>query len=207
MLQRYAITDRRLFSRNEQEQREELVRLAKRLAADGVEFLQLREKDLDAGELTELARAMLAALHGSPTRLLLNGRADVALAAGAHGVHLTSSPKELRPEQVRLLYARAGLPTPVVTVSCHTLAEVERHRGEPVDAMLFGPVFEKVVDGERTGVQAAGIDLLRAACAAASSVPVFALGGITAENTAECALAGAAGIAAIRLFAENRQER
>ncbi len=149
--------------------------------------------------------------------LLINSRADVAIAVRADGVHLTSSPGELTPAQVRAVYSEAGLLPPTVSLSCHTLAEVVAARGprarfgsgdelclapDPAttpDLILFGPVFEKRI-GDQPVAKATGLELLRQACAAAAPIPVLALGGITEENAADCLDAGAAGIAAIRLF-------
>jgi len=149
-----------------------------------------------------LAEAMLQILRAnraSQTKLLINSRVDVAIAAEADGVHLTSRPGELTPAQVRSVFAHAGRPAPLVSVSCHTLDEVKRAKENRADYILFGPVFEKQVGGEpvKGGV---GIDLLRSACELARPMPVLALGGVTEENTALCLEAGAAGIAAIRLF-------
>jgi thiamine-phosphate pyrophosphorylase len=205
-LLRYAITDRTQFSRNGLELdasfdlETALNRQAAWLATDGIDFLQLREKDLSAAELASLARSLLDTLRDSSTKLLLNARADIAVAIGAHGVHLTSSPGELTPRQIHDLYVRAGLPTPVVTVACHSLEDIVRHRLQPITAILFGPVFEKVVSGKQTGVEAAGIALLHQACLAAAPVPVLALGGVTQDRIPACLQAGAGGVAGIRLF-------
>jgi thiamine-phosphate pyrophosphorylase len=168
----------------------------------GIDFVQLRDKSLQAGALAALARALLDEFgqDGGPPRLLINGRADVAAAVGAAGVHLTAHPGELTPEQVRRVFTLAGRPAPVVSVSCHTLDEVQRaHRAE-VDLILFGPVFEKRVEGEVVA-PGAGLAGLQAACKVAPGSPVLALGGITVANTPACLAAGAAGIAGIRLFA------
>jgi thiamine-phosphate pyrophosphorylase len=201
---RYAITDRTMIPDGLKLSTAEggldaLSRQAARLAAEGVEFLQLREKDLPASELVAVARRLLRAVGDSETRLLINGRADVAIATAAHGVHLSSLPEELTPRQVHDLYARASLPAPVVTISCHTLADVIRHRLAPITAILFGPVFEKSVSGEHRAV-GTGLALLRQACIAAAPVPILALGGITATDAAACLEAGASGVAGIRLF-------
>jgi thiamine-phosphate pyrophosphorylase len=209
---RYAITDRARFAAESGQQAEPtrqtaLLRQAARLAAEGIDFLQLRERDLSAAALASLARNLLATLceHNPATRLLVNSRADVAIATHADGVHLTSSPNELTPAQVRALYAAASLPEPVISLACHTLAEVARAASSAPDErptlILFGPVFEKVV-GNKLVTAGAGLDLLRAACAAAAPIPVLALGGITPANTDSCLDAGAMGIAAIRLFLE-----
>jgi thiamine-phosphate pyrophosphorylase len=172
----------------------------RRWAAEGVEFVQLRQKQLAAGELVRLAAAMRVELPaGGRTKLLVNGRADVAVAAGADGVHLTSRAGELTAEQVRRVFRAAGAGVPVVSASCHAVDEVRRAADEGVALILFGPVFEKRVTGE---VVAAGVGLeaLRAACAVAGETPVLALGGVTWESAAACVEAGAAGVAGIRLF-------
>lgn len=171
---------------------------AERWAAEGVDFVQLREKQMDAGALTALARKLVGTL-GPRTKLLVNGRADVAIAAGAAGVHLTAHPDELTPDQVRRVFALAGAPEPTVSISCHTLADVERARDGGAELILFGPVFEKRVDGTPIGA-GTGPDMLRRACAAAAPVKVFALGGVTPANMEQCMDAGAAGIAGIRMF-------
>lgn len=208
---RYAITDRVRLAVSERARRDALLDQARQCRAGGVDFLQLREKDLPPRDLAELARAILAILRAQPTphtRLLINGRADVAVACHADGVHLTSSASELTPDQITVLYAAAHLPPPVTSISCHSLADVTRARQLVPSLILFGPVFEKVVSDPATQhttealiSRGTGINLLRTICAAAAPIPVLALGGITEDNTPDCLEAGAAGVAAIRLFA------
>lgn len=170
-------------------------------AAEGIDIIQIREKHLEAGALFALAEAAMQVLREmqSQTKLLINARADVAVAAGAHGVHLTGHHDELTPQQVRSLFAQARLPSPVVSVSCHTPTDIARARHHGANYILFGPVFEKRVHGEliTAGV---GLEALALACAIAESVPVLALGGVTPENAGLCVSAGAAGIAGIRSF-------
>ena len=218
---RYSITDRtRLadgYEQDEPARAAALVAQAAQLAARGdIDYLQLREKDLTPAALASLAREILVTLRthapgpAHRPKFLINSRADVALAVRADGVHLTSSPGELTPAQVRSLYTSAGLPTPIVSLSCHTLADIVSARDVAPDLILFGPVFEKVIgpnasqstdqlitEGSGAGT---GLALLHQACLAAAPIPVLALGGITPENTPACIAAGAAGIAAIRLF-------
>jgi thiamine-phosphate pyrophosphorylase len=196
---RYAITD---GSGGSVEGRAGLLARARRWAAEGVAFVQLRERSLEGGELLALAEAMVEALHasGRGTKLLVNGRPDVAVAAGADGVHLTAREGELTPAQVRQVFAAAGAQAPVVSVSCHGVAEVERAAAGGADLVLFGPVFEKRVEGVVV-VEGVGLAMLEAACRAAGRTPVLALGGVTAENLARCVDVGAAGVAGIRLFA------
>jgi thiamine-phosphate pyrophosphorylase len=221
---RYAITDRTQYPGDEPARHVALIDQAAQLAARSLDYLQLREKDLPAAALADLAREILAILKNSTTKLLINSRADIALATRAHGVHLTSAPGALTPAQVRALYARASLPTPIVSLSCHTLEEVARAAQSPEEArpnlILFGPVFEKVVPAPPISAHTttqipnsapqqnkstqtlpgSGLELLAAACRAATPIPVLALGGITEQNTPTALSTGAAGIAAIRLF-------
>jgi thiamine-phosphate pyrophosphorylase len=170
-------------------------------AADGIDLIQLREKNLDAGALFALAEAALQTLREmrSSTKLLINTRADVAIAACAHGVHLTADPDELTPQQVRELFTHAGLPAPIVSVSCHTPSDIARARHNAADLILFGPVFEKRIKGQLLSA-GAGLEALVFACAIAQHVPVLALGGITPQNSAVCLASGAAGVAGIRTF-------
>jgi thiamine-phosphate pyrophosphorylase len=176
---------------------------AARWATDGIDFIQLREKVMNTAGLIDLARSILeeiASVPGSRTRLLINGRADVAVAAGADGVHLTSHPNELTPEEVRRIFAHSTLREPVISVSCHRFDEVKQAHDSGANLILFGPVFEKRIANQHI-TDGSGLKALEAACLAASTTPVLALGGVKLENTAACLSAGAAGIAAIRLFA------
>ncbi|HEX4486568.1 MAG TPA: thiamine phosphate synthase [Terriglobales bacterium] len=210
----YAITDRRLYADNKADALARLVDLAAVWATNGVSYIQLREKDLSARELVELTRAVIRVVpKSSAAKIVVNGRVDVALAAGADGVHLSSGPDALTPEEVRCIFAAAGIAKPpIISVSCHTIEEVNVARQQSPDCILFAPVFEKVIReraiasdvaesgrGEST-LPGSGLELLENACRAATPVPVFALGGATSENAADCLRAGAAGIAAIRLM-------
>ena len=157
-----------------------------RLAEARIDAVQIREKDLDDRALWEITRSARALL--SPTaRLLVNGRADVALAAGADGVHLPSD--GVPPSALRRRFG----PGLLLGVSTHCVEEVERARDEGADYATFGPVWETPGKGPPTGPGAL-------ARAAASGLPVVALGGVTIDRFGEVAAAGAAGVAAIRLF-------
>jgi thiamine-phosphate pyrophosphorylase len=192
-LLRYYITGRMQLSPDETERRAQLMRCIRRAADAGVDHIQLREKDLPVRELERLASAAKNVLAGSGAKLLINSRADVAIACGLDGVHLTSSPDELPPSEVRTVLERGGVRQAIVAVSCHSEAEVLRAYSHGADFVVFGPVFEK--DGERS----AGLKGLQRVCAVAK-LPVLALGGVTEENAQACIDAGAAGIAGIRLF-------
>jgi thiamine-phosphate pyrophosphorylase len=205
----YAITDRARAQSGGSGEEAALLRQAAMLAETGVDFVQLREKDLEAGALAELAGKLLAILRSNAhgPKLLINSRADVAVATGADGVHLTSATGSLTPADIRKLYASAGLPEPIVSVSCHTLSEIPPARDAAATLILFGPVFEKVVaspdhvnSGETLISEGIGLNLLHIACSTAAPTPVLALGGITEKNTPATLAAGAAGIAAIRHF-------
>jgi thiamine-phosphate pyrophosphorylase len=203
---RYAITSCALYPGGELQQQAALLRQARRWIADGIDLIQLREKDLAAANIAALAREILHAIAeaNSPTRVLLNSRPDIALATAAHGVHLTAAPGELTPAQVRDLCASANCPPLIITISCHTLEDVNRARINQADAILFAPVFEKRAFEKtiprQTTTPGQGLDRLRTACLAAAPIPIYALGGITLENAPACLNAGATGIAGIRLF-------
>lgn len=179
-------------------------------ARAGVDYIQLREKDLSTRELESLAREALSVLNQLRTKnrelrtaLLINSRTDVALAVGADGVHLRS--EDVSPQAVRAIYS-GGADNPVrqlspraqlIGVSCHSPADVAKALADGATFAVFAPVFEK---RDAPAAQPTGIALLHQACQA--SIPVLALGGVTLANARACLDAGAAGIAAIRLFQE-----
>lgn len=173
-----------------------------RWADEGVDVVQLREKDLDAGEVYALAAAGVRLLAGRARRprLLVNGRPDLAAAAGADGVHLTSAAGELQPGQVRAFFRAARRPLPLISRSAHTVEEARQASRQGIDLLLFGPVREKRI-GDAAVQRGSGVELLAEACAAAAPVPVLALGGVRKEDACGCRQAGAAGLAGIRLFA------
>lgn len=202
----YYITDRSQLQGDEPARRRALLAKIAEVARAGVDYIQLREKDLGARQLEALAREAVAAVRkgSSSTHLLINSRTDVALAAGADGVHLRS--KDVSPEEVRRIWAECSAGAlarekPCIAASCHVRGDVDRAQSGAADFAVFAPVFGK---RNASGTQPAGLAALQEACRA--KIPVLALGGVTLENAASCLNAGAAGVAGIRLFQENKIE-
>jgi thiamine-phosphate pyrophosphorylase len=198
----YYITDRSQFAGDEATRRSRLLAAVSQAARSGVDYIQLREKDLSIHELETLARAVVQCLRTEnqklKTALLVNSCSDVALSSGAQGVHLRSN--DISPSEVKRIWAKSAAALtspPTVGVSCHTPAEVARARKEGADFVVFGPVFGK----EKSGAAPTGLDALREACR--EKIPVLALGGVNLGNAEACMQAGASGVAAIRLFQEN----
>jgi thiamine-phosphate pyrophosphorylase len=193
----YYITDRIQFPGKESERRERLLQKIAEAARTGVDYVQLREKDLPARELESLAQEAIQVIRDSrsKTRLLINSRTDIALAAQADGVHLTSN--DISPFDVRKIWHEAQGPhEPIIGVSSHNEAEVIEAERAAADFVVFGPVFEKRAEK----LSGTGIDQLRKVCR--HKVPVIALGGVTLENARSSIEAGASGVAGIRLFQE-----
>jgi thiamine-phosphate pyrophosphorylase len=222
----YYITDRAAFPGDERARRLRLLDKIAEAASHGVDYIQLREKDLPTRELESLAREAVQAVREATrtirqerklaaghwpltTALLINSRADVALAAAANGVHLRAH--DVSPEEARAAWTSArgtrgaGAPArepsprdPLIAVSCHSPQEVAQAASNQATFAVFAPVFEKQ---DAPGVLPTSLEALRQACRA--RIPVLALGGVTLQNAESCLQAGAAGIAAIRLFQEN----
>ena len=159
-------------------------------AQSGVHLVQIREPGVDDRTLLELVGECLDAVHGTPARLIVNDRLDVALAAGAHGVHLKR--QSVPAHRARTIAPRGFL----IGQSIHSPGEATT-AAESADYLVFGTVFET---SSKPGRAAAGTAML-AQAVAATTVPVLAIGGVTEDNAAMVAHTGAAGIAAIRLFA------
>lgn len=157
----------------------------------GVELIQIREKDLPPRDLAALVRRALALPNPAHSKILVNDRVDVALACGAHGVHLPSG--RIAPAALRPILPERFL----VGVSCHSREECFRAQAEDADYVLISPVFRPLSkEDDRLPL---GLDGLRAAVAGLQ-IPSFALGGVTLNLIRACEEAGAPGVAGISLF-------
>ena len=182
------VTDRRRFGASWEDA---LVRRVRAAAVEGVHLIQVRERDLDGGPLTRLATACVDAVGGTSARVLVNDRFDVALAAGAHGVHLRSD--SFAASRIRASAPRGFL----IGRSVHSVSDAAATAdGGAVNYLIFGTVFESSSKPERG---AAGLHEL-AAVASATRIPVLAIGGMTFGSIADVMRAGAAGVAGISMF-------
>jgi thiamine-phosphate pyrophosphorylase len=177
------ITDRR---------RRSPIAQASEAAAAGIDLIQVRERDLEAAELSALVKGVIAATRGSETRVVVNDRVDVAIACGAAGVHLRGD--SMPAARVRTMAAAGFL------IGCSVRSPEEALRAAPdVDYLIAGTVFPTASKpGMQTWLGLPGV----AAIASAVQVPVLAVGGVSTARAGEIAAAGAAGVAAIGLFAD-----
>jgi thiamine-phosphate pyrophosphorylase len=209
----YYITDRSAFPGDEPTRRRHLLDKIAEAASAHVDYIQLREKDLQTRDVELLASEAMRMIRRESTlttdhcplttALLVNSRTDVALSTQATGVHLPAN--DISPKQVRTAWEKAcgsgrlareiSPQDPLISVSCHSVQEVAEAAKNQATLALFAPVFEK------KDASPAGLEALRQACQ--TKIPVLALGGVTLQNAHSCLEAGAAGIAAIRLFQEN----
>lgn len=197
------VTDRQNLSRSPSaDVRGALVENIAAQVSAGIDWVQIREKDLTAREISEITRDTLrsaatfaGAGHPIP-KIVVNDRLDVALAQGADGVHLGES--GLPVKDARALIDRWTVRKDfLVGVSCHSGEAVRSAASAGADYVFFGPVFATPSKAEFGSPQ--GTELLQKVCRSVT-IPVIAIGGITLENAAKCLAAGAAGIAAIRMF-------
>ena len=162
-----------------------------------ISLVQLREKQMRPRVLYQLARRAVELTRGTATRLLINDRVDIALAAGVDGVHLTT--RSLDPLVVRNIAPRGFL----IGVSTHTLAEAHAASASDADFAVFGPVFD--TPSKQSYGAPVGLEALREAARAVAPFPLIALGGITRATIPQVMGAGARGVAAIRLFSDESQ--
>jgi thiamine-phosphate pyrophosphorylase len=183
-----------------------LIQKIEEVMAAGIDWVQIREKDLPAKQIASLTRqaldiaARLFAGRAGALRVLVNDRLDVAIAERAGGVHLGE--RSLPVAEAKRLLVSAVRKEPVdesflVGVSCHSLESAQNAERSGGDYIFFGPVF---ATPSKAGFGAPqGLDRLAEVCGSVS-IPVLAIGGITLDNAESCLAAGATGIAAIRIF-------
>jgi thiamine-phosphate pyrophosphorylase len=219
-----AITDRQRLpisgsaAEAEVERRRRLKALLSDWFEGGVDFVQLREKDLDLISLSSLAAEVFAGLDRRQTKVLINLPASRLTAADdglasllqlCDGIHLPNKPIA---EDAKLVRKAFGRRKGLVSMSCHSVEEILAARAARADFVFYAPVFEKLAPGgekfvpgdsggpSRSARTGQGLAALSRACRAAAGMSVFALGGVTAANAVDCVRAGSAGVAGIRLF-------
>jgi thiamine-phosphate pyrophosphorylase len=164
------------------------------VAEAGVDLIQLREKDLACRDMLAMVKSAVEVSRRTNTRIVVNDRLDIAMAAGAHGVHLGG--QSAPPEAVRRHVDKDFL----VGVSCHSMEEALKAEAGGADYILLGPIFD--TPSKRPYGQPLGLNKL-SEVANRIRIPVLALGGITVERVRPCIEAGATGVAGIRLFQES----
>ncbi len=196
----YLITDGTATSDNFQEKSQQILNLIRAAVENRISLIQIREKQLSARDLFELAKSIATITQNTETKLLINDRADIALAAKADGVHLTAN--SLSPTIIRQSFS-VHL---IIGVSAHSIEDVLKAKTENADFVTFSPIFATPSKIRYGAPQ--GLEKLRAACNTAENFPVIALGGVDEINFPKTLNAGASGFAAIRLLnkAENLSE-
>jgi thiamine-phosphate pyrophosphorylase len=171
-----------------------IIETVREAVSDGIDLIQIREKQLTGKQLFELSVAAAGQTRGTKTKLLVNDRLDIALAAGADGVHLAEN--SILPSVVRTSVP----PSFLIAASVHSL-EGLRQASSGADLCVYGPVFDT------PGKTSQGIAALRHICSEAAPYPVIAIGGVDETNFQSVLAAGAAGFAAIRALNDTRSRR
>lgn len=189
------VTDRRRLSPDARTTRDEIAALEAGLGEAveaGIDVIQVRERDLDTRDLMSLCARVVRRTRGTPTRVIVNDRLDVAMAVGADGAHLRGD----GPATARV---RANAPPGwLLGRSIHAAADLEP--SAPVDYWLFGTMYRS--DSKPADAPVQSIDALAAVVRAAAPTPVWIIGGVTSGTVGPCLRAGAAGVAAIGAFLE-----
>ena len=180
----------------------QLLAMIRRAIEAGVDWIQVREKDLSGRELIHLVQEAVAAAAGTRTKILMNDRLDVVIAACAAGVHLGAESLPVRAVAAwRESHPAASTSNFLIGASCHSLEQAHSAEQDGANYVIFGPVFETPSKANFGPPQ--GIGRLHEVCGHIK-IAVLAIGGVNPANASECIHAGAAGIAAIRMFQEAR---
>ena len=192
----YLITDGTAKSENFNEKKRKILNLIEIAVETKISLIQIREKQLSARLVFELTAEAAKIARDSRTKILVNDRADIALAANASGVHLTSA-------SLSAAVIKQNFPKDfIVGVSVHSIEEAKTARLQAADFITFSPVFASPGKGKPQG-----IDELREICKQLNPFPVIALGGVDETNYAETLEAGASGFAAIRFLNDEENLR
>lgn len=187
----YLITRGEATSENFASAKQQILDIIALAVEEKVSLIQIREKHLTARLLCELTESAVSVTRGSSTKVLVNDRADIAMACGADGVHLTSN-------SIPVNVIRSMVPADfLVGISSHSLDDAMAAAQDGADFAVLAPVFDTPGKGEPLG-----IDMLAEVCRATQPFPILALGGTNERNLAEVLRAGASGFAAIRAMNE-----
>lgn len=187
----YLITRGEATSENFASAKQQILDIIALAVEEKVSLIQIREKHLTALLLCELTESAVSVTRGSSTKVLVNDRADIAMACGADGVHLTSN-------SIPVNVIRSMVPADfLVGISSHSLDDAMAAAQDGADFAVLAPVFDTPGKGEPLG-----IDMLAEVCRATQPFPILALGGTNERNLAEVLRAGASGFAAIRAMNE-----
>lgn len=192
----YLITAGEANAGNFTEEKRRILKLIETAVQAKISLIQIREKQIPARLVFKLASEAVKLTRNSQTKLLVNDRADIALAANADGVHLTSA--SVSAEIIRRNFPKDF----IVGVSAHTIEEAENSKHQAADFIVFSPVFSSPGKSEPQG-----INKLREVCERLKPFPVLALGGVDETNYAEVLNAGASGFAAIRFLNDKENLR
>ncbi|MGC2235421.1 MAG: thiamine phosphate synthase [Pyrinomonadaceae bacterium] len=185
----YLITGGDATERNFYKKRPQILNLVKTAVETRISLIQIREKNLSAGNVFNLAREAVEIAKNSATKILVNDRADIALAAKADGVHLTAN--SLSAEIIRRKFPKDF----IIGASAHTIEKAEQAKAQGANFATFSPIFASPNKGEPKG-----LDALREACERLNPFPIIALGGIDETNYEAVLKNGASGFAAIRFL-------
>jgi len=185
----YLITDGEMTAQNFSQKKSQTLELIEIAAQSNISLIQIREKKLSARLVFELAREAVNLTQNTVTKLLVNDRADLALAANADGVHLTS--RSLFADAIRRAFPKSF----IIGVSTHTIEEAENAKRQGADFVTFSPIFSTPNKDKLQGVEN-----LREVCEKLKPFPVIALGGIDETNYKSVLENGASGFAAIRFL-------